>query len=222
MLPGNDSFNSHIRRRNFELTAFKSRPCFPPYMLIIPLEPKIRPWPMLSSPGTFQQSDSVLSTAEWQIPSPDCKVLSQNRFHVRSDSGNMRRCGYTEDRPTKSCSKVCLAFRSPWFKTPHTLYWVGRAHSESGLVSRWQMTWQWPKRWAASLGSHCYRNRSRGTRLQPKDRYFPPYTWLSLLEHKHRAHKREKVYFTVFSKPTVLCSKGVLDNWTETYTLFHI
>lgn len=141
MLLGNDSFNSHIRRRNFELTAFKSGPCFPPYMLINSLNLKVRPWPLLSSPRTFQQSNSALSRAEWQIPSPDCKVLSQNRFHVCSDSSNMHRCGCMEDWPTRACSKVCLAFHSPWSKTPHNLYWVRRAHSESELASRWQITW---------------------------------------------------------------------------------
>lgn len=222
MLLGNNSFNSHIRRRNFELAAFKSPPCFPPYLLVIPLEPKIRPWPLLSSPSTFQQSESALSRAEWQIPSPDCKVLSQNRFHVHSDSGNMHKCRYMKDWPTQACSKACLAFYSPWFKTPHTLHWVGRAHSKSGVVSRWQITWQWVKSWAASLGSHCHRYRSRGTHLQPNDRCFPRHILLSLLEHKHTAYRRENVYFTVFSKPTVLGSKGVLDNWTETYRLFPI
>lgn len=174
-------------------------------MLVILLECKIRPWLLLSSPSTFQQSDSALSRAEWQIPSPDCKVLSQNRFHVHTNSGNMHRCGCTEYQHTPACPKVGLAFHySPWFKTPHTLYWVGKAYSISGLVSRWQITWQWAKSWVAPLGSHCYRHRRRrGTHLQPKDRCFPPHTQamcLSLLGHKHTAHNRDKVYFAVFSK----------------------
>lgn len=118
---GNDSFNSHVRRRNLEFTAFKSGPCLPPYMLVILLGPKIKPWPLLLFPEycPLQQRGSALSSMEWRILSPDCKTLLRNGLRLQRDDGNSHRWGYREPAHT-SMLKSTSGFRFTLAQNPTT------------------------------------------------------------------------------------------------------